>query len=69
MRDTATKVPKLLNTQEAASVFNVRVETFRRLCAQGDGPPFVVVGTRKRFPEDELRAWVRDHLVRGEVAS
>jgi len=55
--------PRLLTAREAAEALAVQVETFRRLCIQGDGPPFVVVGHRKRFPEDALAKWIRSRLV------
>jgi excisionase family DNA binding protein len=69
MTDTSTRVARLLDSREVASRFGIKVETFRRLCARGLGPPHVLVGDRRRFPEDELRAWVQAHLVRGGGSS
>lgn len=48
---------EILLTAEAAEVLRISVALLQRLCRRGDGPPFFMIGSRRRFIRSELIAW------------
>lgn len=52
----------LLNSRETASVVRLSVPTLERMRSQGNGPPFIKLGTGKRarvvYRRSDIEAWL-----------
>lgn len=62
----ATQLPRLLTTDDVSEYLGVPIRTLEgwRSGKTPQGPPFVHVGTRVRYPENLLAEWV-DSLTKG----
>ncbi|MBO1361990.1 helix-turn-helix domain-containing protein [Acetobacter sacchari] len=53
--------PICLSTEDAARRIGISGPTLRRMTRDGDAPPSIIVGRKRRlYPEESLREWVRD---------
>lgn len=51
------------DTPEAAEYVGVSVPTLNRWRVQGDGPPYVKIGSRVRYRRADLDAWLSQRIV------
>lgn len=67
------KSPRDLSEAEAAERSGLAPSTLAKMRSRGEGPAFVKMGRRIRYPEDKLLAWIkaRTHTSspNGEVAA
>lgn len=49
---------KLLNTEQAAAQIGVTVQTMKRWADRGEGPKFIEVNNRRRYPAAALKEWM-----------
>jgi excisionase family DNA binding protein len=65
--DHNSKMPQVgstayLRRQDVAARLGVSVRTVERWALDGGGPPMVVVGNIRFYPESDLEAWLRSRL-------
>lgn len=53
----------LLTTKEVASRRKCSTRTVEAERQRGDGPPYLKIRAQVLYPEEELEAWLREHLV------
>jgi predicted DNA-binding transcriptional regulator AlpA len=49
--------PLYLNVVEAAEKLRLAVSTLNKMRVRGDGPPYLKLGRRVLYSEDDLRDW------------
>ena len=61
--DRSESVDELLNQEEAAHFLRLSPRTLEDFRHRKTGPPFSRLGKRVIYHRDDLRQWVRQHLV------
>jgi len=55
---------RLLTTQEVAEYLHVHPKSVDRWASRGEGPPFVRLGSVRRYDKADLDAWLEARKVR-----
>jgi len=62
---TVTALPKLLTRKEASEITRNSVAWYERAAWSQTGPPFIKIGNKPLYPEDQLLEWIKSRPTGG----